>query len=343
MRPPDKTRLLVADARNLPLPDEHYHAVITSPPYYQRRDYLANPNQIGQEPYLDCLGWTGNHQPCQKCYICHIIQALADLARVTRNDGTIVVNLADNYKDRDHQAIPQRVIMAAKLALHLVLVAELPWIKENPQPDPASTRPGVSTESLIVFAKTSNYYWDNLGAASQAGITRNFRNGDIVQVVQTYNNAGYNGDHDASFPPMLVRPLIIAAASQNGCCPTCGAPMRRQVEKTFIPQDDHPTAETLYRARTPGNNWHGSRRGRTLYRTLDWKRSCHHQYKDPTPCRILDPFGGTGALAIAADPLPYSVTLTDINRPYLTEQAATRLNQEAPASTGVQLRMFSHA
>jgi DNA modification methylase len=55
------TRIAVGDARRMLklVPDESVNCGITSPPYWQKRDYHAGPEEIGREPtmreYIDNL------------------------------------------------------------------------------------------------------------------------------------------------------------------------------------------------------------------------------------------------------------------------------------------------
>jgi hypothetical protein len=46
---------------------------------------------------------------------------------------------------------------------------------------------------------------------------RNLRN------VWTINPAGFPGAHFATFPPALIRPMILAGTSERGACPSCGS------------------------------------------------------------------------------------------------------------------------
>jgi len=41
----------------------------------------------------------------------------------------------------------------------------------------------------------------------------------------------YKGAHYATFPEKLVEPMIKAGTSEKGCCPKCGSPWERMVEK----------------------------------------------------------------------------------------------------------------
>lgn len=53
--------------------------------------------------------------------------------------------------------------------------------------------------------------------------------GDPIALV--VNPQPFEGDHFAVFPETLVEPLVLAGTSEKGCCPACGAPYIRIIEK----------------------------------------------------------------------------------------------------------------
>ena len=78
-------RILLGDVfdRLSELPDESVHCVVTSPPYWGRRDYGV-PGQIGLEPSL------GEHLDV-------MVRLFREVRRVLRKDGTCWVNYGDCY------------------------------------------------------------------------------------------------------------------------------------------------------------------------------------------------------------------------------------------------------
>ncbi len=65
------------------LPDESAHMVITSPPYWNLRDYHV-ASQLGLEQSYEE-------------YIRKLCDVFDEVKRVLRSDGTVWVNLADSY------------------------------------------------------------------------------------------------------------------------------------------------------------------------------------------------------------------------------------------------------
>lgn len=65
------------------LPDESVNAIVTSPPYFGQRDYGVD-TQIGLETH-----------PNE--YIAALVRVFAEAKRVLRGDGTLWLNIGDNY------------------------------------------------------------------------------------------------------------------------------------------------------------------------------------------------------------------------------------------------------
>jgi DNA modification methylase len=140
--------------------------------------------------------------------------------------------------------------------------------------------------------------------------------------------APYSGAHFATFPPALVEPCIKAGTSKRGCCPVCGAPWERVVEKTFIPQEDVSAAKGVRghegTKQQPNDGWDGLPRGSNRVETTGWKATCSHD-AEPIPCVVLDPFVGSGTTLLVARALGRHSIGLDLSLPYLTEQVIPRL------------------
>jgi DNA modification methylase len=72
------------DARKLPLPDETVQCAVTSPPYFQLRNYQCGGRQIGLEA-------TG------EAYLAALIEVFREVRRVLRPDGVLWLVLGDCY------------------------------------------------------------------------------------------------------------------------------------------------------------------------------------------------------------------------------------------------------
>jgi hypothetical protein len=112
-------------------------------------------------------------------------------------------------------------------------------------------------------------------------------------------------------PADLVEPCVKAGTSERGCCPQCGAPWARVVERDRQPT--RPGVESKVYAvppvaegsplRSHAGDICGNRdpmRHCTMTQTAGWRPTCTCPKHDPIPCTVLDPFAGSGTtLAVA--------------------------------------------
>ena len=118
-------------------------------------------------------------------------------------------------------------------------------------------------------------------------------------------------DHFAVFPPGLVEPCIKVGTSEKGCCPTCGKPWERVVEKARHFESGSGKSGNRIEGKQPavqGAGYGDVRMGPTIdSRTLGWRPGCRcHLEGDgvetyaPIPCTVMDPFSGAGTTALVA-------------------------------------------
>src|SRR5690349_4522732 len=88
-----------ADARNIPLEDNSVDLVVTSPPYWRKRNY-GFPNQIGQEA-------------TPQEYVQNLISSLREWRRVLSKWGSVFLNIGDTYWNRSLAGIPGRLESSA--------------------------------------------------------------------------------------------------------------------------------------------------------------------------------------------------------------------------------------
>ncbi len=79
------------------IPDNSVSVVVTSPPYWNLRDYEIK-GQIGQEETPDE-------------YISKMAQVAKELRRVMRKDGCFFLNIGDLYYEGNLQMIPYRLAL----------------------------------------------------------------------------------------------------------------------------------------------------------------------------------------------------------------------------------------
>ncbi len=127
------------------MPDDVVDMVISSPPYFQQRDY----GNIG----------IGNEKSIEQ-YISSLMLIFKECVRVTKPTGSIVFNIGDKYTNGNLLLIPYRFAVEAQKIKGLRLVNELTWVKINPTPKQDTRKLISSKEPFFIFAKSNNYYFD---------------------------------------------------------------------------------------------------------------------------------------------------------------------------------------
>lgn len=138
----------------------------------------------------------------------------------------------------------------------------------------------------------------------------NGNGGRNLRSVLTVPTHPFKGAHFATYPPKLIEPLIKAATSEKGCCPECGSPWARVIEKTEVPHDGETDCKNLddqgntrrlallrQAARERGEEYSSKSS------TIGWKPTCSCLSGHPEPCRVLDPFSGAGTTALVCERL----------------------------------------
>jgi DNA modification methylase len=159
------------------LPAGSVHCCVTSPPYWQLRDYGVE-GQIGLEESLEL-------------YMDRIREVFREVFRVLRTDGTLWLNLGDSYfgsgkgynkspckqdtnrgsrrgtigstkgfgKGKELAGIPWRIALMLQ-SDGWYLRRDIIWHKTNPMPESAKDRPTTAHEYLFLFSKSKRYFYD---------------------------------------------------------------------------------------------------------------------------------------------------------------------------------------
>lgn len=183
------------------------------------------------------------------------------LAGTTRPNTKI-----DGLKQKDLVGIPWRVAFALQ-ADGWFLRNDIIWHKPNPMPESVTDRCTRSHEYIFLLSKNGYYFYDadairepharewdatNGGNLSPAGNhkangKRRERGGNYPKpnplgrnkrTVWTITTYAYEGAHFATFPVELPEVCILAGTSEHGCCPQCGSPWIRIVDKTEYQPDE---------------------------------------------------------------------------------------------------------
>lgn len=154
------------------LPPESVHTCVTSPPYYNLRDYGA-AGQIGNEASVEE-------------YLQSLVSVFREVRRVLRADGTLWVNMGDSYatrsgnqpptntrnscghtakhtprgyKYKDLIGVPWQLAFALR-ADGWYLRQDIIWNKSNCMPESVRDRCAKSHEYIFLLSKAERYYFD---------------------------------------------------------------------------------------------------------------------------------------------------------------------------------------
>jgi DNA modification methylase len=280
-------------------------------------------------------------------------------------------------KPKDLVGIPWRVAFALQ-ADGWWLRRDIIWAKGvsfldnyagSSMPESVQDRPATSHEYVFLLTKSARYFYDNEAvkenstgqtgqAASFARSTKDHLipnqsarqhredrepgqdNGKRnLRSVWVINPKGFPGLHFATFPPALIEPMIRAGASERGCCPRCGAPWERIIQKPDMSQ--RPVRNNNSKMETAAvhisNNWEGTPKsaGQAYQKwrnenpdvTVGRRPTCECDAGDPVPCTILDPFAGAGTVGLVAEKLGRDAILIELNPDYV-EMSQRRILDE---------------
>jgi len=321
-----RNQVLVGDIRErlTELPDASIDCVITSPPYYQLRDYGIG-GQLGLE--ADVCVWVDE-----------LRLALNGLVRVLKPTGSLWLNLGDTYsRHAKYGAAPKSLMLAPeRLLLALsddgwIVRNKVIWAKTNPMPHSVGDRLTNSHDVVYFLSRTGRYFFDldairlphrswTTGRSGSAyppdkasaplwrqrgggnrGLAAQKTRGEVGHKlgknpgdVWALPSANFHGAHFATFPPGLVeRPLL--ATCPELICQTCGTPFRRasRMRREEIGRDRRPTR------REPRVNRYERR-----YTVIRERGPLLPDCKcgtSPKPGVVLDPFFGAGTVGLVAE------------------------------------------
>ena len=288
-----RNEMITGDARQVlgTLPDAFVDTVVTSPPYFRLRDYGVS-GQLGLEPHVD--DW-----------VAELRAVMSQVARVLKPGGSVWLNLADSYERTGRTGgLPKSLLLGPErllLALQRdgwIVRNQVVWAKTNPIPASVRDRLSANHERLFLLVRSRHYYfnldairlphrskrrptgrqperrpppsWAGPLAGSQHGLERMHARGLAGHPagknpgdVWRFPTAGYRGAHFAVFPEALVERPLRATCPERTCS-SCGVAWQRQKG------DIVPTCSC-------GGGW--------------------------LPGLVLDPFMGSGTVAVVAERL----------------------------------------
>jgi DNA modification methylase len=127
--------------------DDSIDLIITSPPYFQQRDYNNGNDGLGNEDF-------------EEKYLENLLEVFKECVRVVKNSGAVVFNLGDKYVHGNLSLLPYKFAIKAVEKTNVFLINQLTWVKLNPTPRQEKRKLIQSTEPFFIFAKSKNYYFD---------------------------------------------------------------------------------------------------------------------------------------------------------------------------------------
>jgi site-specific DNA-methyltransferase (adenine-specific) len=312
-----RNTILTGDAATVlaELPEASVDCVVTSPPYYQLRDYGVR-GQLGLEPTVD--EWAQ-----------HFVAVARQVARALKPSGAFWLNLGDSFSRHARYGASPKGLLLAPERLVLMLARDgwlvrnkVIWAKTNPMPSSIRDRLSLTWEVIYLLVRSPQYYFnldairephtsasarsgreplghrpdwagplagthDGLRRARAAGVPGHplgKNPGDVWHVA----TRGFAGAHFATFPTDLIRRPILATCPALVCskCGKAWAPLRGS--------NNGPAGPTC--------------------RFAD----------SPRPGVVLDPFFGTGTVGLVARELGRDWLGIELKREYV-ELARSRL------------------
>lgn len=248
------------------------------------------------------------------------------------------------------------------------LRSDIIWHKPNPMPESVTDRPTKSHEHIFLLTKAAKYFYDadavredgpvytrkaggfkgRKGAGgpdnriydenctfAKRDVTTTGRN---LRDVWTITTKSFPEAHFATFPPKLVEPCVKAGTPEKGCCPDCGAPWVRIVDKSRTFESGSGKAGNIPEGKH-GAGYQGGgetldvRRGPVLHvKTIGFEPSCDCG-KEPVPALVLDPFSGSGTVGLVALKLNRRFLGIELNPDYVT-MSEKRLRNVMPLFQG---------
>lgn len=228
--------------------------IVTSPPYWQKRDYGCD-QQIGQEETL-------------AAHIDHLVELFGECRRILKPTGTFWLNYGDSWAPRNFEGIKRKDLVGAPWRLAFALRDDgwwlrdsIIWHKPNTPPNPAWDRTCPCHEYIFMLTKGPRYHYDytaieepispvtvergqsailldrlsHLSVKEQKYVRQKLNGGTTGMKGLTHIAAvtadkttrrkksvwsitvGHRrGDHEATFPRDLVKPCILAGCPAGG-------------------------------------------------------------------------------------------------------------------------------
>ncbi|QJB46295.1 DNA-methyltransferase [Dolichospermum flos-aquae] len=144
-----KNKIILGDNLSVlkQIENDTFDLIITSPPYFQQRNYGNGDLGIGNET-------------TESEYLKNILTVFGECVRVLKKTGVIVFNLGDKYINGSLSLIPYKFAIQATQNQNIFLINQITWSKLNPTPRQDKRKLIQATEPFFIFAKSKDYYFN---------------------------------------------------------------------------------------------------------------------------------------------------------------------------------------
>lgn len=147
------------------LPDDCIDCVVTSPPYYMKRQYLGGG-----------IGLESTYQE----YIDNLLKIIKEIHRVLKPTGSFWLNLGDSYKNKQLLNIPYRVAIRMQDEQKWVLRNTVVWDKMKGAMTQSKDSLGSEYEPMFHFVKVKNGYYYDADAVRKKPRSASVKDGAVV-------------------------------------------------------------------------------------------------------------------------------------------------------------------
>lgn len=192
------------------IPDNSVHLTITSPPYYNAKQYNKETNNIGNnETYND--------------YLNKIKQLLIHLHRITVPGGIVAWNTSPVIDDGKRYWIPQDTDIIFK-EVGFICRDDITWLKPDGaaklrcggwcqnKGKPLTWHPNITDEKIMVYKKDGKRV---LGEFDNIRLHYSSIPKDLLTNVWKINPETHTTWHDAPFPDELVKRCVLLYSFKN--------------------------------------------------------------------------------------------------------------------------------
>lgn len=151
------------------IPQESVDCVITSPPYWNQRDY-----EVGDGERRRLLGGEASHLD----YVSNLARTFSQVKRVLKKEGSLWLNLGDKYVNKNLMGLPWRVAIALQDD-GWILRNDIIW-DQMKGTQSAGDRLRDIYEHIFHFVKQKKYYYAADEIRIQPPVRASNRNGTMV-------------------------------------------------------------------------------------------------------------------------------------------------------------------